>query len=135
MGLPIELIQQVFQVVSESGIFAVLFLILLCGLGYLVYRIANEVVRMIKENMSNIVESNSKFADSSEKMVDLISILVEQTEATAEQLKYIKSNMHKQNTVLIECIKTLESIIPNKSPETEVRLENIIKEIQRPLDI
>lgn len=123
----------VFNKVAESGIFAIFFLLLLVAIGYAIWVLGKRVLTSYEKNMGNIVESNSRFAESSEKMVDLVGILVEQTEFTSNQLGFIKKTIQKQNSIIVECVNLLKSI-SKEDKEFELKLNNILKEAQRPLD-
>ncbi len=126
-----DLIDKVFQ---TSGIFGALFIGLLIGILFFVWKIGAKISNKSIETMESISATNSKFADSSIKMAELVKILVDQTESTLDQLKFIKSQTSKQNNAAVELMGVLKSIVSKddkKDPETILRIENVIKELQR----
>ena len=126
-----DLIDKVFQ---TGGIFGALFIGLLIGILFFVWKIGAKISNKSIETMESISATNSKFADSSIKMAELVKILVDQTESTLDQLKFIKSQINKQNMAAVELMGVLKSIISKdekKDPETILRIENVIKELQR----
>jgi len=126
-----SLIDKVFQ---TGGIFGALFSVLLGAILFFVWKIGSKISNKSIETMESISTTNAKFADSSIKMAELIKILVDQTQATLDQLKFIKSQLNKQNNASIEFMGVLKSIISRdekKDPETILRIENVIKELQR----
>lgn len=126
-----DLIDKVFQ---TGGIFGALFIGLLIGILFFVWKIGAKISNKSIETMESISATNSKFADSSIKMAELVKILVDQTESTLDQLKFIKSQINKQNMAAVELMGVFKSIVSKdekKDPETILRIENVIKELQR----
>lgn len=130
-ALPI-FIEKVFQ----YGLSGALLVLLLISIGYFVWKIGLKISDQTVKTLTSISETNSKFADSSSKMAELVEILAKQTEATLEQLKFIKKHLNKQDYAAIELmgiIKIIPKFIDSQKDTSEIilRIDNVIKELQR----
>lgn len=128
-----SLVKTIIEQVSSHGIFALLFVILFGAILKGAWVAITKFTAMTEKNITTIVDSNSKFAESSEKMADLIEIFVKQQELTNQQLKFIKKLIQKNNITNVEVINIVK-ILMKDNPEALLRLDNLIKEIQRSIE-
>jgi predicted PurR-regulated permease PerM len=130
----IDILPIILEKIFQYGIFAALFILLLGAVLYFVWIIAFKISDHTIKTMNSISATNEKFAESSGKMAELVKILADQTESTLNQLKFIKSNLNRQNAAATELIQIIRLIPNDIKPEISIRLDNIIKELQRPVN-
>jgi len=132
--MDVSTIQLILEKVFQYGIFGALFVGLLTAVGYGLWKIGNRISDHIIKTLTTISETNTKYADSSLKMVDLVEILKKQTESTLDQLKYIKASLNRQSSAVIELMKISSTMNKEENKELELRIESVIRELQRPVD-
>jgi hypothetical protein len=130
----IEYIPIIIEKVFQYGVFAALFILLLGAVLYFVWQIGLKISDHVIITLTSISDTNKKFADSSIKMADLVEVLIKQTESTLDQLKFIKTHLYKQNMAAVEVLNIIKLIPKDNNPEINIRLDNVAKELQRPID-
>lgn len=130
----------ILERIAEQGLFALLFFLLLGWIIYKDWKSKQKQEEMLEKrdltsekHFNTIVETNSQSVKAFEKISDLMEILTKQTEATAEQLTFIKKNMQKQNMAATELVNVLKVLVKDNQ-ELSFRMDSVIKEIQRPID-
>lgn len=129
-----EYIPLIIEKVFQYGVFGALFILLLVAVLYFIWQVGLKISDHVIKTLNSISETNGKFADSSTKMADLVEVLVKQTESTLQQLKFIKTHLYKQNAAAVEVLNIIKLIPQENNPEINVRLDNVAKELQRPID-
>lgn len=129
-----DIIKQLISELSQYGVFAILFVLLMVGTGYVVWKFIDKIMNLGESHLQTIVDSNKKFADSSEEMARLIEVIAEQSKATTDQLIFLKKIISKQNYIHKELTNILLILDFTSNPEIKVRLENIIREIEEPIE-
>ena len=127
-----NVLEKTVDSMSQYGPFAILFLLLFAGILWAAYNFFSKIFTLGENQIKTIVESNSKFAESGEKMAKLIEVLTEQEKASVLELVYIRKKLSRYNYVAREITNILSS--RENNPEIKIRLENISRELEKPID-
>lgn len=129
-------IQIIIENVFKYGLSAALLVGLIVAIGFFIWKIGIKISDHTVKTLTSISETNKKFAESSSVTAELIKIQTQQGNATLDQLKFIKQQQVKQNSAAIEFMNIFKSMASNvdeknRDPEVIIRIENVIKELQR----
>lgn len=116
-----------FELAKEYGIFAALFIALLIGVVYLFWTLFKKFI----STTDKVVETNSQFVKELDQLQELFKNMQQVNENIFNQLDFIKKNVYKQNSCVTDSINVLKDITQDE--KIHYRLDNIIKEIQRPV--
>lgn len=129
-----DIIKALIDALGQHNIFALIFILTIAAVGYGLWKVINWAMNLAENHLNTIVESNKKFADSSEEMARLIDVIAEQSKATTDQLVFLKKIVSKQSYIHKELTNILLILDFTSNPEVKVRLENVIRKIEEPIE-